>query len=293
MQPTIIITGASGFIGSFLVNFFAQKQWQVKAFARKPIDHSSGLVEYYPFEMPDKVDENAFVATDYLIHCAVAKHTRGTPNADHINIKGTQRLLELSQKYGVKKFVFFSTMSAHAQVKSHYGKHKLHLESIFDSNQDVILKPGLVLGNGGLFATIRNTIQKSQFIPLVGGGSQPIQTIHIQQLAEVVTLILEKSFSGKFYLGESQAITLRQLYEAIAANSGIRRRFVTLPSFLVGTALRTIELLRIPTTISYENLLGLKALKAFDTTATSQQLRVNFKTYQESIQAIFAQKKNG
>ncbi|HAS43997.1 MAG TPA: hypothetical protein DCS93_26200 [Microscillaceae bacterium] len=293
MQPTIIITGANGLIGSFLVNFFAQKQWRVKAFARNPIIDNSPLVEYHPFEMPNKINENAFVGADYLIHCAVAKYTRRTPDADKVNIQGTQKLLELSRKHKLKRFVFFSTMSAHAQAQSHYGKHKLYLESVFDLSQDVILKPGLVLGNGGLFETIKNTIQKSKIIPLVGGGHQPIQTIHIQQLAEAIDLILKKSLTGIFYLGENQPITLKQLHQALAIHLGLKRRFLALPTLGVGIALKTIDFLRIPTAITYENLLGLKALKAFDTTSTSEQLAIDFKTYEESIQAVFAPKKNG
>ena len=133
-------------------------------------------------------------------------------------------------------------MSAHEQARSHYGKHKLHLESIFDLTQEVVLKPGLVLGDGGLFTTIKNTIQKSSVIPLVDGGKQPIQTIHIEQLTQVIELMLDKSLSGCFYLGEPTSITLKQLYQAIATTLGTKKRFAYAPSVLVGMALKMLAL---------------------------------------------------
>jgi len=73
----------------------------------------------------------------------------------------------------------------------------------------------------------------------------------------------------------------------MATHLGLKRCFLAVP------ILKTIDFLRILTVITYENLLGRKALKAFDTTSTSEQLAIDFKTYEESIQVVFAPKKNG
>mgnify|MGYP001795049222 CR=1 FL=1 len=287
MHPTVIITGANGFVGAFLVDYFTQKQWKVKAFARNPIKSTSPLVAYHAFEMPDNIDESAFTGVDYLIHCAVAKHAIDLPNSDEINIEGTNKLLELSRKHKLKKFVFFSTMSAHDQAKSHYGKHKLLLESTFDLTQDVVLKPGLIMGqSGGLFSNIKETIQKSKFVPMIDGGKQPIQTIHVLQLAEVIHTIFEKSLSGCFYLGETTPITMKAFYRGIAQALNQKRTFVPLPSFLVGIGLRMAELFKIKLAVGTENLQGLKALREFDTQPTSEALGIKFKSFDDNIRLI-------
>jgi len=287
MYPTVIITGANGFVGSFLVNYFVEKKWQVRAFARKPIQQQSPLIQYYPFDLANTVEESAFVEADFLIHCAVAKYSVKTPDSDEINIQGTKKLLELSRKHKLKKIIFFSTMSAHREAKSHYGKHKLSLESIFDLEQDVVLKPGLILGpDGGLFSNIRTTIQKSKFIPLIDGGKQPIQTIHIGQLAEAIEVILDKLLAGCFYLGETQAITMKTFYKGIAQAMGVKRSFVFLPSFFVGSILSLVELLRINLSISSENLSGLKALKSFDTQESGEKLGIQFREFKETVQKV-------
>jgi len=260
--PRVIITGATGFIGSHLARHFAARGWQVAALARTPPDAALGNITWHRFDLGGDVPEAPFRQAQAIIHCAYVKFSAAQKEADAINLAGTQRLLALSRQHDVK-FVFLSTMSAHAGALSHYGKNKLELEKRFDPARDLVLKPGLVLGRGGLFEAISGFIQKSKALPLIGGGTQPIHTIAIGQLTAAIEMGLAKDLSGVFLLGEKKAVTLRDLNRAIAQKHGRSPLFVPVPFFVVDWALSAIALLRIPLNISKETLLGLKQLKAF------------------------------
>src|SRR6266705_4018986 len=105
--PTVVITGANGFIGSHLVRHFSRKQWRVVALCRAaPRVDPDPNISYRPFSLADGVGEESLEGGDYLIHCACARYSPNCRDADEINIRGTQALLDASRRLRFRKFVF-------------------------------------------------------------------------------------------------------------------------------------------------------------------------------------------
>lgn len=147
----VVITGANGFIGSALVRHFSGRGWRVLALCRAARDQRPvSDVTFREFSLPDGIRDEDFEGGEVLIHCAYVQHSRRCPDSDAVNTRGTERLLALSRTHGYAKFVFLSSLSAHDGAESHYGRHKRELEKIFDPRRDLIVRPGLTLGNGGL-----------------------------------------------------------------------------------------------------------------------------------------------
>ena len=93
-KPTIIITGANGFIGEYLVKHFHALGWNIKAFVHKIPSEKISEVEYTLYNIEEKPDEKLFTGVDYLVHCAYLRYEKNK-NADELNITGTKNLTEV------------------------------------------------------------------------------------------------------------------------------------------------------------------------------------------------------
>ena len=158
---TIIITGANGFIGTKLVNYFSSKNWNVIAFVHHLPKEKLENVVYREYDLTKSQNEDSFIHADYMIHAAYMKKEMH-PNAFEINIQGAKDLLSASRKYNLKKNIFISSMSSRPDALSDYGKQKFIIEKLFNTKEDVIIRPGLVLGDGALAKEIFTFIKKKK-----------------------------------------------------------------------------------------------------------------------------------
>lgn len=286
-NPTIAITGANGFIGSQLVRYFSHKGRKVLAFCRAPKDQAPAPnVTFHPFSLREEPREQEFAGGEVLIHCACAPYSKRCPDSDAINIRGTEKLLALSRALGYAKFVFFSSLSAHEHAESHYGRHKFELERRFDLTRDLIVRPGLTLGNGGLARSMFDAIKNNRFVPLVDGGRQPVYTIGVDELCRELDRMIERGVSGSYMLAGREPVTMRELYLGIARKAGVRCVFISVPYLPVFLALKAAELLRIELSITTENLLGLKQLRTFDLAADLETLGISPRSFGETLRSL-------
>jgi nucleoside-diphosphate-sugar epimerase len=282
-MKTVAITGASGFIGKNLCNYFLAKGWRVKALQRNIHDGHHPNINYYKYSLNKDIDVNVIEGCDLMIHCAFQKFDMQNKDAAELNIHGTRKLLDACHKKKVK-FIFLSTLSAHPGAKSEYGKHKLELEKIFNKEKDIVLKLGLVIGPaGGLFSEIAKVIDKSRFIPLIDGGKQPIQTVYINDLCEMLEHCFIHNIKGIYKIAEEEPIVMKDLYQMIALNKGKSLKFFYVPSSLILIILKTLEALNLGLKISSESLVGLRQLKAFDTASDLKKIGFRLKPASESI----------
>lgn len=276
-EKKIIITGASGFIGSHLVTHFAQRGWKVTALVRAFPETSAANVIYVKYNLQEQLAEGAFAGADYLVHCAFIK------NDIEMNVEGTKKLLGMSRKNNLKKNIFISSFSAGKDALSMYGKQKYEVEELFNSKQDCIVRAGVVIGNGGLFKQVSDHIRKGKMIPLVDGGKQPLQTIYIDDLVRVIEKIFSEDFSGIFSVAETAPVLYKDFFRAVCEKHQVKPRFIPVPFYVLNLAVSAGEFLGIPLPISKENILGLKNMRAVDTANDLQKLGIIVSSYKESL----------
>lgn len=283
-KPSIIITGANGFVGESLVSYFFAKGWLVKAFVHSmPINKVIG-VDYVLYNLEEKPNEQIFESVNYLVHGAYLKFEKNK-KSDAINIQGTKTLIDLCRKNNIKP-LFLSSFSAHKDAESHYGKTKLESEKLFDVSKDVIFKPGFVIGKKGLSGELINRIRNASFFPLVGGGLQPIQTIHIDDLCLVVEKAFVDNVVGLYHVAEGEAISMKTFYQEISDQLNKKTKFISFSTSLLYIICKIFESIGIKLPVSSENVLGLKHLTKFDTTNDLNKLDVSVKNYKESLKAV-------
>lgn len=275
----VFITGANGWIGSHLAELFLARGWKVIALVRRP--GTLAGVEYRGYRLEDgKAPLEGADSSSVLIHCAYAKYSRKSRGSDELNLSAARALLSQARERGMK-FVFFSSLSAHDAAESHYGKHKLALEKIFDPSRDLILRPGLVLGEGGLAGELIKSLRRLPLIPIFSGGSQPIQTISNEDLGELTFRLIDGS--GLKILAEENSIPIREFYRGIAESQGVRPRFLSLPYGVFFRLLSIPEAIGITLPVTTENLLGLKCLRVFP---VEKDVAEAVRPFQETLKLI-------
>jgi predicted dehydrogenase/nucleoside-diphosphate-sugar epimerase len=274
-RRTMLITGATGFIGAQLAMHAQARGYCVRTLTRSDWTGRPGVPVEQRFlgALPRLVPGAAFDGVDVVVHCAAQPH--GHPRAvEAVNVEGTRYLLELARRSTVETFIFLSSQSARPDAVSPYGRTKYAAEGLLLQERDVrtiILRPGLVTGPGsrGLFQRLARTVRSLPVIPLLGGGHTLVQPIHVDDLTAAILRCdgRSKELDKRIlHLGDPDGLTLRELLQELSiAQLGRRKWTITIPIAPVEASIRAAEALRLPLPITSANLKGMKTVERMDT----------------------------
>ena len=264
---TVGITGASGFLGGELIRHFTDKGWKVKALVRTVPKTTQKNVTYAAYDLTKEIAKGSLKGCDFVVHTAYIKQDSEHPDAMNQNVVAAKNILAAAKSADVKKLLFMSSMSAHEDALSVYGKQKYSIEELFKDSQNVVIRSGMIIGDGGIVQNMTNLMKKLHAVPLIGGGTQPIQIVGVYDLARVIEkLLVDTSLKGIYTIATPRVYSYKEFYSAIAKHLKIKIAFVPVPFGLLLVALKTISFLHLPLNIGAENLLGMKMLRSAETT---------------------------
>ena len=178
----ICVTGASGFLGRHLCDYFRRQGSEVRALMRHPEAYpfQEAGIKPYRCDLPSDIDHTAFEGADVVIHCAYTTRQTSLEQAFSVNYLGTKAVYGLSRTHEASRFVFISSTAAHAGAESYYGRSKGSLELLFDPSKDLVIRPGLILGAGEhtRFSQMTRLVQRAGVVPVLRGSRSILQTIH-------------------------------------------------------------------------------------------------------------------
>lgn len=230
----ILITGASGFIGSFIVEEALKRGFETWAAVRKSSskaylqDERINFIELNLSSKEQLVEQLKGKGFDYVVHAAGVTKCLNKQDFSRINTQGTKNLVDALMEVGMplKRLVFISSLSIFGAIKEQqpyeeiretdspqpntaYGKSKLeaekYLESLGTRVPYIILRPTGVYGprEKDYFIMAKSIKGHSDFA--VGYKRQDITFVYVQDVVQAVFLALEKGENGrKYFLSDGQ-----------------------------------------------------------------------------------------
>jgi NADH dehydrogenase len=254
----VVVTGGHGFIGSHLVRTFADHGWHVTALSRRATESANDdNILYARYRLGKRFTYNG----DVLIHCAYDATAEPRSN---FNVDASVRLFREARNAGFSKIVFLSSLAASPDTQSSYGRQKYLTEKHLDLSHDLVIRPGLVVGKGGLFDAMRQSLKRFRIAPVFDGGRQPVYVIAISDLSSAVLRLTESNASGLFTIAAPSAMPLRELYQNIAAADALRIYLIPLPQSVTLWFASLCERLRLKMPVSAESIRGVRNLKYLD-----------------------------
>ena len=203
-MKTLFITGATGFIGSRLLQRLNPSNYKnIFCLSRKVFDDASCLRRYdnVKFIYGSLFDHETFInhlaESDIVIHLAAITGKATSEAYFNINAKGTEFLLEQCIKSGVKKFLYISSIAVKFKdIKNYpYAQSKLNAEQYVKTSgiNHTILRPTIVVGDGSPVLLNLSKLGSLPVTPIFGDGSVMIQPIFIEDLISCILNILENN----------------------------------------------------------------------------------------------------
>jgi len=252
----VFITGIHGFIASHLSIFLRDQGYSVcGSTSRSPelADGRSPFEKIYPHKLGEQFDGAMFAGMDVVIHCAHDFQKGALRN----NVEGTLALAEAADKHQVSKQIFISSLSSRSDAQTEYGKAKFEIEQVLKRNTGIIVRPGTVLGPGGIFAGMVRIVKKFPLVPLLDGGNSQMYIIGIDDLCQsIYQIMMATSNTGEYNLYYPQRVTLKEIL--IALRNLLKRKtiFIPVPSKFLILPLSFLNTIGIKLPVDIDNLRG-------------------------------------
>jgi nucleoside-diphosphate-sugar epimerase len=246
----ILVTGGTGFIGSYLVKDLIKQNYKIKILTRKRNKFNDQIEEIVGNITKFEDCLNAMNNVDVVFHNAAYATDFGKKNEiNEININGTKNILKACEINGVNRIIYTSTAGVYGfpnnlmkinekskiQPYNTYHKSKFEGEKILSKNEKIklsIIRPPLVLGaNGAASKIIIDKILNGQMI-YVGSGNQYIPIAHASDVAQCLILALEKDKVGEIFNVVSFHCKIRDLFIEISKKLKIKPPEKNIPYFL-------------------------------------------------------------
>lgn len=301
----VLVTGATGFVGSYLIRLLLQKGYKVRGLRRASsslafLDEVAEQVEWAEADVCDLgALEDAFQGVTHVFHCAamVSFHPKDARKMIKINVEGTKNVVNLCIDFGVKRLVHVSSIAAlgrtanrphldenckwvESKQNSRYAQSKYAAEmevqrSIAEGLSAAIVSPSVIVGSKdweeGMSGFFKKIDAGLKFCPSGGSGF-----VDVRDVVQFMVQLMESDISGERYILNSDNLSHRQFFGMIATELGVAPPPVTVGPFLAEVAWR-VEWLK-------EKILGTTPL------ATKESARAsvtNFTYGNEKSRSVF------
>jgi uncharacterized protein YbjT (DUF2867 family) len=234
----ILITGATGFIGSRLSAALRAAGHRVIAASRHSGTNDSVAADFTrDFDAETWVPKLAGV--DIVINAVGIIREHGAQSFENIHARAPQALFAACVKAGVKKVIQISALGADTGTTRYFTSKNAADEYLAQLPIAwTIVQPSLVFGFGGSSAAMFTLLASLPVTPLPSGGSQQVQPIHVEDVVAAVRKLIESSeMNGqRVALVGPEPISLKEFLRRLRHRMRLPRPwFVTIPSPVMRT----------------------------------------------------------
>jgi nucleoside-diphosphate-sugar epimerase len=255
----VFLTGATGFIGSFLAEALLNKGYEVRCLMRS----SASLrwiadldVECYYGDL-NNYDSlvKGIKGVDYIFHAAGLKKARSEKKFYQVNYEGTKNLVDAvaASNIKLKRFVYISSQAAvgpsptiqpiNEKTKpnplTYYGKSKLaaerYINRFLDKLPVTIIRPPAVYGPRDIDGLALFKIVKKGIVPQLSGKGKYISLIYVNDLVNGIIQAAEheKALNQTYFLTNPRPYSLEEIGFTILNILGKKGLRLYIPSFIM------------------------------------------------------------
>ncbi|HEY9516473.1 MAG TPA: NAD-dependent epimerase/dehydratase family protein [Gemmatimonadaceae bacterium] len=237
---TVLVTGASGFVGLHACRELSRSGWRVRALVRnraRAVRRLSGVrAQFVIGDMRDAaVLANATRDADAIVHLAAIAIERPGQSYESVNADATIALLRAARAAGVKRLLHMSQNGASSASPYRFLRSKGVAEDRVRASglRWTVFRPSVIFGPEDEFVNVlaRLVLLTPVIFPLPGGGEARFQPVAVEDIARAIGVALDRpDTEGQAYaMGGPEVLTLRQIVERVLLAMGARRILVGVP----------------------------------------------------------------
>lgn len=266
----VLVTGATGFLGSHIVRALHASGMDVTVFVRDP-EKGRGMFrdldERIYFRQGELTDlaaiDTALDGVDAVVH--TAGHVRewdSYRNFETTNVEGTKNFLIVGHDRGIKQFIHISSLGVFGDTdqdhisennryvisSDYYSNSKIYAE-IFVKNycteNDIafgIVRPGFIYGEGdnNFFPNLIKNLRGGK-VKYIGSKDNFVNTVYVENVVALVNAMIgnAESFGTTFNIADPQDTKISQIVERVADHIGVPRPTKVVPK-PIATALANV-----------------------------------------------------
>ena len=245
----ILLTGASGLVGSAVLRRLLDAGEEVRCLVREPrrLGPNRVRVQITLGDLADPVAlRQAVRGVTAVVHLAASIRDQPAGSIEELNGIATVRLLREAERRGVGRFLFFSALGATTTSPTRFFRAKALAErAVLDAALDsYVLAPSIVYAPGDPWMTLLGRMTVLPWMPISGNGRAAFQPIWSEDVAGcTMSLLGEGAPDGerRYDLAGPETITYDEIVKLALEALARRRPLVHVPLGLVRRGLRAVE----------------------------------------------------
>ncbi len=245
----LLLTGATGSVGSRLLPLLLESGQDVRCLVREPrrlgarrVDVQIALGDLGEMSDPYLVRQ-ALRGVDTVVHLAATIRDQPPHRLDELNGLATVRLLRAAERSGVKRFVFFSALNASAAQRTRFFRAKWLAERAVSSSplQTTIFAPSIVYDHSDPWITLLRRFSFLPVLPVSGEGRARFEPIWAQDAARCVVAALERGERERYELAGPETLSYDEMSDLVSRVAGRPRPLIHVPLPLVRAGLISVR----------------------------------------------------
>jgi len=244
----LLLTGATGSIGSRLLPLLLERGEGVRCLVREPrrlgahrVDVQIALGDLGEMSDPYLVRQ-ALRGVDTVVHLAATIRDQPPHRIEELNGLATVRLLRAAERSGVRRFHFFSALDAASAQRTRFFRAKWLAERAVASSplETTVFAPSIVYDRSDPWITLLRRFSFLPVLPVSGDGQARFQPIWAADAARCVVAALDRDppdAPGRYELAGPETLSYDEMSDLVSRVAGRPRPLVHLPLPLVRTGL--------------------------------------------------------